>query len=276
MSTYRAVLTGNQVKAAKKVYEHPEECERVCDIEKHAQTVSAMLEAEQKGDFAASAELARAAADERETVQKKREGEKKERKAAEKERKAMELQKRKERFAKTVAALNRNASEKQSTAVDKAGPTTAKAGPSNPPNPEHLRSRPTRTFHRVWPCPRAALKPRRSSPAGEGTETSPAKSGVEIVDLIDDKGEATGDASDDAAGEASGSADAVTRHNVTSAADQLAGTSLETGKENMETVPRHMDELIREVLHLQKEEVLSWLPKQRIQLPEIHKLPEAV
>ena len=154
MSTYRAVLTGNQVKAAKKVYEHPEECERVCDIEKHAQTVSAMLEAEQKGDFAASAELARAAADERETVQKKREGEKKERKAAEKERKAMELQKRKERFAKTVAALNRNASEKQSTAVDKAGPTTAKAGPSNPPNPEHLRSRPTRTFHRVWPCPR--------------------------------------------------------------------------------------------------------------------------
>ena len=70
MSTYRAVLTGNQTKAAKKVYEHPEECERVCDIEKHAQTVSAMLEAEQKGDFAASAELARAAAEERETVRR--------------------------------------------------------------------------------------------------------------------------------------------------------------------------------------------------------------
>ena len=70
MSTYHAVLTGNQTKAAKKVYEHPEECERVCDIEKHAQTVSAMLEAEQKGDFAASAELARAAAEERETVRR--------------------------------------------------------------------------------------------------------------------------------------------------------------------------------------------------------------
>ena len=96
MTTYRAVLTRNQVKDAKKVCKPPEEYERTCDIEEHGQTVAAMLEAEKKGDFATSAELARGAAAKRKMAQEKRE--------AEKQRKVRNLQQRKERLAQTVAA----------------------------------------------------------------------------------------------------------------------------------------------------------------------------